>query len=436
VYNENENFKSNVMIKAQVVADSLSPYGDRLTTYVVTFPRIILAELNTHRMLSKNSASSRAIPFKKMVESVKSNPFIPLAWQKDHAGMQGTEYLSKTDKFCLNTFLGTLIDTLQSFEKDSEEYPKLEKEIDEKIKLLTTILAPYQFEEKTLDDWWLFARDKAVEAACIMYVFRTTKQLCNRLLEPFMWHTVIISGTEWENFFALRCPQYTHRDKIYRSKKNLIEGEDLSIEMTDLDWLSINKGQAEIHMMALAEAIWDARNESYPKQLQAGEWHIPFEDKINTEILKALLPNEEKPISVHFERFFMLMVKVATAMCARVSYTVVGDEKEISYERLIDIHDNKIINAKPLHASPLEHCAQVPTELEYYSNIRGEVSTATEKYGIFNHEYYPIREQKFFEPEEEIVRINPNNGNRYGWFGNFRGFKQYRKMIPNENIEG
>ena len=70
------------MIKAEVVADSLSPQGDRLTSLLITFPRIILAEVNTHRMLSKNTSSSRAIPFNKMVEVVQNNPFIPIAWQK------------------------------------------------------------------------------------------------------------------------------------------------------------------------------------------------------------------------------------------------------------------------------------------------------------------------------------------------------------------
>ena len=71
------------MIKAEIVADSLSPQGDRLTSVLVTMPRIILSEMNTHRMLSKNTSSSRAIPFHKMVEAVETNPFIPIAWQKE-----------------------------------------------------------------------------------------------------------------------------------------------------------------------------------------------------------------------------------------------------------------------------------------------------------------------------------------------------------------
>ena len=84
-------------ISATIVADSLSPQGDRLTSVLVTFPRIILSEINTHRMLSKNTSSSRAIPFNKMVEAVQNNPFIPIAWQKEIL------YLCKKIKSCIST---------------------------------------------------------------------------------------------------------------------------------------------------------------------------------------------------------------------------------------------------------------------------------------------------------------------------------------------
>ena len=83
------------MIKAKIIADSKNPQGDRITTMEVTFPRFILAEFNTHRMFSRNSASSRAIPFEKMVKMVEEDPFIPIKWMKDHKGMQGTEYFEK-----------------------------------------------------------------------------------------------------------------------------------------------------------------------------------------------------------------------------------------------------------------------------------------------------------------------------------------------------
>ena len=149
-------------ITAEIVAHSLSPQGDELISVLCTFPRIILAEVNTHRMLSKNTSSSRAIPFKKMVESVQNDPFVPIAWQKEHKGMQGSEYLT-----------GPTVG---------------------KIK--------YQ---------WLSARDEAVKhATALNKGSDVTKQLCNRLLEPFMWTTMLITGSKegWENFFNLRNPIY------------------------------------------------------------------------------------------------------------------------------------------------------------------------------------------------------------------------------------
>ena len=69
-------------ISATIVADSVNQQGDRLTSLLITFPRILLSEINTHRMLSKNTSSSRAIPFHKMVKAIQENPFIPIAWQK------------------------------------------------------------------------------------------------------------------------------------------------------------------------------------------------------------------------------------------------------------------------------------------------------------------------------------------------------------------
>jgi thymidylate synthase ThyX len=335
-------------ISAQVIADSKNEFGNRITTMVVTFPRFILAELNTHRMLSKNSASSRAIPFEKMLKSVEENPFIPIAWQKDHKGMQGTEYL---------------------------DLPNLTRET------------------------WLEARNQAVEAAKYLSTIEVTKQLCNRLLEPFMWHTVIITATEWENFFALRCPQYLHEQsgKVFRSKRDYANyctsiGE---VIMVDINWLKLNKGQAEIHMMALAESMWDAMNESTPKELKAGEWHIPFGD--NTDE-KLLLKYQNVLIGEEVNRFPSideLKIKIATARCARVSYTVVGEEgKEPNYENDIKLHDNLL---KAGHMSPFEHCAQAMSRVR--QDNKGELY--------------------FIDAE---------------WSGNFKGFIQYRKTLPNENI--
>ena len=268
-------------ISATIVADSLGPNGDRVTSILVTFPRFILAELNTHRMLSKNSASSRAIPLNKVIKSVTNNPFIPIAWQKEHKGMQGTEYFTDIS------------------------------EINHLCKL------------------WLEGRDESVMLAEALNIKGITKQLCNRLLEPFMWHTVLITATEFENFFKLRCPQYVGKNKTWRSWKEMIKEaeQDTNLSVQDfeklrkatlLDKLKANVGMAEIHMMALAEAMYDAMNESMPNQLKPGEWHIPYEDKINEmfTIDQLLLDVDGIPISV----------KIGSIMAARTSYTVVDTE--------------------------------------------------------------------------------------------------------------
>src|ERR1035437_2254645 len=80
--------------KATVLADSISPDGVRLTTQEVTFPRIVLAEFNTHRVFTRNSSSSRAIPVEKMWRRVWDDPFFPVHWGKNQSGMSAREELS------------------------------------------------------------------------------------------------------------------------------------------------------------------------------------------------------------------------------------------------------------------------------------------------------------------------------------------------------
>jgi thymidylate synthase ThyX len=348
------------MIQAKIIADSINSQGDRLTTFIVTFLRIILAEFNTHRMFSRNSASSRAIPFDKMVKSVQKNPFIPIAWQKDHKGMQGNEY-----------------------ETNEQHINEIKKR-------------------------WLIAKDEAIELASqLNYNYEITKQICNRLLEPFMWHTVIItSGKEGlENFFNLRCPNYDG----FKSKKEFLKENPELVKVANLEnkyWLTLNKGQSEIHIMALAELMYDAYNESKPKQLQADEWHIPFSDNVNYQ-------DKSFDIFINGERFFdeNLIIKVSTAKCARVSYTVVGEEsKEPNYENDIKLHDRL---AESSHWSPFEHCAKAMSDEEYQSYRKGK------------HEVTLMdnTENKYWFIEDESGEL--------GWCNNFKGFIQYRYLIEN-----
>ena len=341
-------------IKAEIVAHSINEQGDELISVMATFPRIILSEINTHRMLSKNTSSSRAIPFNKMVESVQNDPFTPIAWQSKHSGMQGSEYLTGNSEI------------------------------------------------KLLENKWLEARDLVVQQATLLENSNVTKQLCNRLLEPFMWTTMLITGPKsgWENFFNLRNPVYeSHKGIQYKSWKDMVQDSTIFIaaelsQFSIIERLQQNKGQAEIHMMALAECIWDAVNESTPKQLKAGEWHIPFEDKMSDLDIDKVFKAGSGPMNRQEVR-----IKTSVAMAARTSYTVVGEEKGLDYEAMIGLHD-RLLAQDPPHSSPLEHCAKTMNNAEYESFYKGQIGL----------------------------------GGESGWCNNFKGFIPYRYMIDNGQL--
>ena len=91
---------------AQILADSMSPDGVRLTTFEVEIPRIVLAEFNTHRRFSRNSASSRAIPVKTMIKRVMEDPYIPEVWGSNKPGMQAGDELDEWSRSaCLDEWL-------------------------------------------------------------------------------------------------------------------------------------------------------------------------------------------------------------------------------------------------------------------------------------------------------------------------------------------
>lgn len=348
------------MIQAKTISYSQNEFGDKLFTVEVIMPRHILAEVNTHRMLSKNSASSRAIPFNKMVQSVQDNPFIPIAWQEQHSGMQGTEYLNG-------------------------------------------------IEEESAIDNWLLAKDSAIKESQCLYSNNVTKQLANRLLEPFMYHKVLISGTDsgWQNFFELRCPSY---DK-FKSWKEVIKNAETNgandvilhelESYSTLERLKLNKGMAEIHMMALAEAIYDEyQNSSIDKD---SIWHLPYASEI-----KDIRDN----------------IYISTARCARTSYTTpdISVDSSLNLEKDIQLHDRLLLN-KPPHASPAEHPARKMTNDEYFSFQKVYiVNQLTEKL----QDEHALGKTQIIALGDGYYRII-----EYGWCNNYRGFIQYRYLIEN-----
>lgn len=255
----------NPNIYAEVIADSLSPEGARVTTIQACFHRFVLAEFNTHRRFSRNSASSRAIPVRKQLEQVMTNPAIPLVFPAEQRGMQGGEPLSEMDR---------------------GEAEKM----------------------------WLEARDAAVEAAQALVGLRVHKSVVNRLLEPFMWHTVIVSSTEWDNFWNQRVSLLA---------------------------------QPEIH--AVAGAMMQAFSESTPVKLEADEWHRPYirhedEEQVGLGIHPSTDANAIPALNA-----------VSAARCARVSYLTQEGIRDMQQD--LDLYE-RLTKAEPPHWSPLEHVAR------------------------------------------------------------------------------
>lgn len=227
-------------INATIVADSICN-KNRITSMILTIPQIVVKELLRHRMFSFSSSSMRAIPFKKVIDDTKEHMFIPLAFQRHHSGMQGTEYLS------------------------GKEAEKAEQQ-------------------------WIETGLKACDEAERLYNLEVTKQMCSRIIEPFGYAKILVTSTEFENFFNLRLPRYeidwypSNRPEAlepsqatFRSKKEVIKyTEKDTSNWTLIDWLKSSYSSAEIHIQALAEAMWDQFQESKPKLLKVGEYHLPF----------------------------------------------------------------------------------------------------------------------------------------------------------------
>jgi thymidylate synthase ThyX len=237
---------------ARVLANSLSPENVRLITVEATYPRFVHAELMTHRMFSRNAASSRAIPIETMIQRVLDDPAMPVHWGKNQKGMQAEEELPPVSQFAAK-------------------------------------------------QEWLIARDQAVRHARFMVRLGVHKQIVNRLLESFAWITVIITATEWNNFFKQRC----HPD-----------------------------AQPEIQKIACL--IRDAIElDGAPTLINYDDWHLP------------LIRDEDRAQFNGLE-----LCRLATARCARVSYTTHDGLRDPAKD--FELYA-KLVNSG--HWSPFEHIA-------------------------------------------------------------------------------
>jgi thymidylate synthase ThyX len=247
------------MIEAKIIADSISQEGKRLTTMQLRYPRFIHAEFMTHRVFSRNASSSRAIPVKKLIEDLRREPAMPVFWGSNKPGMQAGE----------------------------EVFAELK----------------YRCQRE-----WVEAMEHAIRHAEEMMNMGLHKQIANRVLEPWAHINVVVTATEWDNFFELRC----HPD-------------------------------AQPEMRALAEAMREQYLLNLPTKLQLGAWHMPY---VDLEEVEGRLQ-----MGVGIEA----LVRLSVARCARVSY-LTHEGKPPNYEDDLALYE-RLVGSRPLHASPAEHQA-------------------------------------------------------------------------------
>lgn len=255
-------------ISAKIIADSISEEGNRLTTMQLVYPRFIHAEFMTHRMFSRNASSSRAIPVAKMIEAVRTDPAMPIHWGANQPGMQARA-------------------ELDNFGKASAKHA------------------------------WGQAALAAAFIADGMNRLGLHKQVVNRILEPFQHIHVVVTATEWQNFFDLRC----HPD-------------------------------AQPEMQVLARAMSHCHGMGIPMALAPGEWHLPYvstKERLNHTTADC--------------------IKMSAARCARVSY-LTHDGKTPDVLSDIKLY-NQLTTAVPPHMSPVEHQAMAVPSSKFFANFRG-----------------------------------------------------------------
>jgi thymidylate synthase ThyX len=209
----------------------------------------------THRVFSRNAASSRAIPIKKMIAAVRDEPAMPIYWGRNQSGMSAREAVSP------------------------------------------------EIEARARAEWQAALADALVHAERLSdSAIDLHKQLVNRLLEPFAWITVIITATDWANFFTQRC----HED-------------------------------AQPEIKHVADLMLAAYRASTPGAIAAERWHLP------------LIQPDERSLGED------VLCKLSVARCARVSYLTHDGRRD--HDKDIELYDRLLGGGANGHWSPFEHVA-------------------------------------------------------------------------------
>ncbi len=283
--------------KAVVLADSLSPAGHRLTTFEATYPRIVHSEMMTHRMLARNSASTRAIPLVTQLRNLLQNPFIPERFGVNQPGMQAFSHLVglKHDQAVKVWLRGrdravtTVIELILGDKKAGRMLgysPSRSQFVSGDVLLAELDVLNSAFPKST--------EQIDLSATSMLNVH---KQLAGRGLEAYMWHTAVITATEFDNFYALR-----------------------------------DHPEAQGEIATIARLMRQAHEASTSKQLAYGEWHTPYV--------------EEGEFDDPFDA-----VRASAARCAAVSY---NRQHNRNPEKEFERYDLLLQGG---HMSPLEHQA-------------------------------------------------------------------------------
>lgn len=266
-------------ISARVIADSISLAFERITTLELFYPRFIHSEFMTHRVFSRNASSSRAIPVARLIKDVMNDPAMPISWRKNKPGMQAGGEINKL------------------------------------VGAYALANGAIEFVEVPPEAAWFMARDYAISIAKGFNEAGYAKEIVNRLLEPFAHIKVVVTATDWDNFFALRL----HPD-------------------------------AQPEIQELARQMKAAMDGSTPALLDEGDYHLPYASGAATS----------------------QNIAASAARCARTSYTT-HDGKQTTSEQDLDLY-RKLFRGG--HWSPFEHQA-TPFEGRH-ANLNGWISHRTE----------------------------------------------------------
>lgn len=323
-------------ITAKILAYSRDHRGRYIVSWELEYPRFIHGEFMTHRLFSRNAASSRAIPVKTMIAAVQQSPAMPIHWGMNQPGMQAKEELT-----------GAELEAVQFL--------------------------------------WNLAAREAADTAKRMDALGAHKQIVNRILEPFQTMKTVMTATCLDNFFWLR----NHED-------------------------------AQPEIKELARLMWEALQGATAFELKPGEWHVPYVEVTRDFAGKIMYVGEstkEDPLAVpdvdtdRYMRIYTLeeALAISSSCCAQVSYRRLDDTLEkaqIIFQRLVD--------SKPVHASPFEHQATPMAQTAFM-------------HGGSGHSWPFINCASSITTWQKGITHVDRKGEF--WSGNFIGFIQHRQLL-------